>query len=72
MEVTARITNGAEAARIKAEAQMRYEEIKEVAYQEALANAAELKDVVVITEEAGENAELRQQEEDNKASYGDI
>lgn len=51
---------------------MRYEEIKEIAYQEALANATELKEVVGITEEAGYDAELRQQEIDNASSLVDI
>jgi len=51
---------------------MRYEEIKKIAYQEALSTATELKEVVVITEDAGAEAELRQQEADNISSGLDI
>jgi hypothetical protein len=70
--VEIRISSGAEAALIQAEARLRAKTLRETAFQEATASLEQFKQVIVITKEANDRASERQFEQDDAAAQSDI
>jgi hypothetical protein len=70
--VELKISSGAEAALIQAEAKLRAKTLRETAYQEAISSLEQFNQVITITEEANKRASARQFEQDDAASQSDI